>query len=47
MIVTNLALKRSLILDNIFFSKTSYSYQLMDQVLTLNIYVNIIKNTIP
>lgn len=47
MIVTNLALKRSLILDNIFLSKTSYSYQLMDQVLTLNIYVNIIKNTIP
>lgn len=46
MIVTNLALKRSLILDNIFLSKTSYSYQLMDQVLTLNIYVNIIKNTI-
>lgn len=26
MIVTNLALKRSLILGNIFLSKTSYSY---------------------
>lgn len=43
MIVTNLALKRSLILDNIFLSKTSYSYQLMDQVLTLNIYLILLK----